>query len=218
MPQEIYQHTFDNGLTLLAERMEHVRSAAVNFLIPAGCAYDPPAASRRRLGPVRPHHARRRRARQPRADARPGQPRLGSRRERRHPAHAFLGRHPGAQPSRGARHLRRHHPPAAPARRGNRRGQGAGSARPARAGRRAAAQGHDRAAPAALSAAAGPRSPRHRGGHRQARRRHHPQALPASVHAARHHHLGGRQHRMGAAARTDRPAVRRLEGGPKRRP
>ena len=42
MPQEVYQHTFANGLTLLAERMEHVRSAAVNFLVPAGCAYDPP--------------------------------------------------------------------------------------------------------------------------------------------------------------------------------
>src|SRR6516225_3063987 len=41
--QDVYQHTFDNGLTLLAERMEHVRSAAVNFLVPAGCAYDPPA-------------------------------------------------------------------------------------------------------------------------------------------------------------------------------
>ncbi len=43
MAQEVYQHTFDNGLTLLAERMEHVRSAALNFLIPAGCAYDPQA-------------------------------------------------------------------------------------------------------------------------------------------------------------------------------
>jgi predicted Zn-dependent peptidase len=42
VPQEVYQHTFANGLTLLAERMEHVRSAALNFLIPAGCAYDPP--------------------------------------------------------------------------------------------------------------------------------------------------------------------------------
>jgi predicted Zn-dependent peptidase len=42
VPQDVYQHTFDNGLTLLAERMEHVRSAALNFLIPAGCAYDPP--------------------------------------------------------------------------------------------------------------------------------------------------------------------------------
>jgi predicted Zn-dependent peptidase len=41
VPQTIYTHTFPNGLTLLAERMEHVRSAAVNFLIPAGCAYDP---------------------------------------------------------------------------------------------------------------------------------------------------------------------------------
>ncbi len=42
MPQDIYQHTYPNGLTLLAERMGHVRSAAVNFLVPAGCAYDPP--------------------------------------------------------------------------------------------------------------------------------------------------------------------------------
>jgi predicted Zn-dependent peptidase len=40
--QEIHQHTFANGLTLLAERMEHVRSAALNFLVPAGCAHDPP--------------------------------------------------------------------------------------------------------------------------------------------------------------------------------
>jgi predicted Zn-dependent peptidase len=42
VPQEVFQHTFENGLTLLAERMEHVRSAALNFLIPAGCAYDSP--------------------------------------------------------------------------------------------------------------------------------------------------------------------------------
>ncbi len=42
MPQDVFQHTFDNGLTLLAERMEHVRSAALNFLVPAGCVYDPP--------------------------------------------------------------------------------------------------------------------------------------------------------------------------------
>jgi predicted Zn-dependent peptidase len=39
---EVYQHTLPNGLTLLAERMEHVRSAAFNFLVPAGCAFDPP--------------------------------------------------------------------------------------------------------------------------------------------------------------------------------
>lgn len=41
MPQDVYQHTFSNGLTLLAERMDHVRSAALNFLVPAGCAHDP---------------------------------------------------------------------------------------------------------------------------------------------------------------------------------
>jgi predicted Zn-dependent peptidase len=42
VPQEVFHHTFPNGLTLLAERMEHVRSAALNFLVPAGCVYDPP--------------------------------------------------------------------------------------------------------------------------------------------------------------------------------
>jgi len=42
LPQEVYQHTYANGLTLLAERMEHVRSAAMNFLVPAGCTQDPP--------------------------------------------------------------------------------------------------------------------------------------------------------------------------------
>jgi predicted Zn-dependent peptidase len=42
VPQDVYQHTFPNGLTLLAERMEHVRSAALNVLVPAGCVYDPP--------------------------------------------------------------------------------------------------------------------------------------------------------------------------------
>src|SRR5215471_10233415 len=38
----IYQRAYSNGLTLLAERMDHVRSAALNFLIPAGCTQDPP--------------------------------------------------------------------------------------------------------------------------------------------------------------------------------
>jgi predicted Zn-dependent peptidase len=42
MPQDIFHETFPNGLTLLAERMKRVRSAALNFLVPAGCAYDPP--------------------------------------------------------------------------------------------------------------------------------------------------------------------------------
>lgn len=41
MAQEVYQHTFANGLTLLAERMDHVRSAALNFLVPAGYVHDP---------------------------------------------------------------------------------------------------------------------------------------------------------------------------------
>jgi predicted Zn-dependent peptidase len=42
VPQDLFQHTFPNGLTLLAERMEHVRSAALNVLIPSGSVYDPP--------------------------------------------------------------------------------------------------------------------------------------------------------------------------------
>ena len=41
MGQQVFQHTLPNGLVLLAERMEHVRSAAINFLDPAGCAFDP---------------------------------------------------------------------------------------------------------------------------------------------------------------------------------
>ncbi len=41
MGEQVYQHTLKNGLVLLAERMEHVRSAAINFLVPAGCSYDP---------------------------------------------------------------------------------------------------------------------------------------------------------------------------------
>ncbi|MBM4069735.1 MAG: insulinase family protein [Planctomycetes bacterium] len=43
MAQDVHIHTFPNGLTLLAERMPHVRSAALNFLVPAGYAHDPPA-------------------------------------------------------------------------------------------------------------------------------------------------------------------------------
>jgi predicted Zn-dependent peptidase len=38
----IHSHTFANGLTLLLESMDHVRSAALYFLVPAGCVYDPP--------------------------------------------------------------------------------------------------------------------------------------------------------------------------------
>jgi predicted Zn-dependent peptidase len=39
--QSIHTHSFPNGLTLLAERMPHVRSAAFQFLVPAGAANDP---------------------------------------------------------------------------------------------------------------------------------------------------------------------------------
>lgn len=42
VPQEIYTCTFPNGLTLLGERMPHVRSAAFNILVPAGAVCDPP--------------------------------------------------------------------------------------------------------------------------------------------------------------------------------
>ena len=70
-------------MVLLAEKMPHVRSAALNFLVPAGCVYDPPEQPRHRLGAGRPDHPRRRRARQPGADPGPGQPRPGPRRERR---------------------------------------------------------------------------------------------------------------------------------------
>ncbi len=44
MPQEIYTLSLPNGLTLLAERMPHVRSAAFNFMVTAGGVYDPPQA------------------------------------------------------------------------------------------------------------------------------------------------------------------------------
>lgn len=41
MPQQLFQHTFPNGLTLLAERMEHVRSASMYLMIPAGYVFEP---------------------------------------------------------------------------------------------------------------------------------------------------------------------------------
>jgi predicted Zn-dependent peptidase len=42
VPQDIQTHTLANGLTLLAERMPYVRSAAFHVLVPAGAAHDPP--------------------------------------------------------------------------------------------------------------------------------------------------------------------------------
>lgn len=44
MDQQLFQHTFPNGLTLLAERMDHVRSATMYLSIPAGFTYDPAEA------------------------------------------------------------------------------------------------------------------------------------------------------------------------------
>ena len=42
MSNQLCQHTFPNGLVLLAEQMHGVRSAAFTLLLPAGAAYDPP--------------------------------------------------------------------------------------------------------------------------------------------------------------------------------
>ena len=40
--QRLFQHTYPNGLTLLAERMDHVRSATAYVIVPAGFTHDPP--------------------------------------------------------------------------------------------------------------------------------------------------------------------------------
>jgi predicted Zn-dependent peptidase len=41
LPDRYFQHTFPNGLTLLAEKMPGVQSAAMTFLVPAGSSTDP---------------------------------------------------------------------------------------------------------------------------------------------------------------------------------
>ncbi len=41
----VFQQTFANGMVLLLERMEHVRSAALNLVIGAGCNQEPPQLS-----------------------------------------------------------------------------------------------------------------------------------------------------------------------------
>lgn len=43
MANDLYQHTLPNGMVLLAERMDHVRSATLYFLTPSGAALDPDA-------------------------------------------------------------------------------------------------------------------------------------------------------------------------------
>jgi len=41
LPNTIYQHQYDNGLTLLAEPMDWLESAAFTMMVSAGCRYDP---------------------------------------------------------------------------------------------------------------------------------------------------------------------------------
>lgn len=41
MAERYFQHTFANGLTLLAEQMPGMHSAAMTLLVPAGCSTDP---------------------------------------------------------------------------------------------------------------------------------------------------------------------------------
>ncbi len=41
MTQKIFNHSFDNGLTLVAEEMPWLESAAFALLMPAGCVYEP---------------------------------------------------------------------------------------------------------------------------------------------------------------------------------
>jgi predicted Zn-dependent peptidase len=41
LPDRYFQHTFKNGLTLLAENMPGMQSAAMTFMLPAGSATDP---------------------------------------------------------------------------------------------------------------------------------------------------------------------------------
>lgn len=45
MPDKYFQHTFDNGLTLLAEQMPGMQSAAMTMLVAAGSGTDPADAS-----------------------------------------------------------------------------------------------------------------------------------------------------------------------------
>ncbi len=117
--QEVYQHTFANGLTLLAERMEHVRSAALNFLVPAGCVYDPP--DHLGIASVLSDLITRGAGDRDSRELTLALDNLGLDRDESvgSHAHALLGRDPGPQPARRPGNLRRHPPPAAPARRGD---------------------------------------------------------------------------------------------------
>ena len=218
VPQEVYQHTFDNGLTLLAERMEHVRSAALNFLVPAGCAYDPPP--HRGIASVLSELITRGAGERDSRELSLALDNLGLDRDEsgRHLAHALLGRDAGPQPAAAldiyADIIRRPHLPE-------------DEIDPVKALALQDLQGLED-------------EPRHKV-MIELRRLHYPpplgqdrrgteegiaastpkvraQALSAAVHAARHHRVGRRQHRVDAAARPGRPAVRRLEGRRSARP
>jgi len=41
LAERYFQHTFANGLTLLAEQLPGMQSAAMTFLVPAGASTDP---------------------------------------------------------------------------------------------------------------------------------------------------------------------------------
>ncbi len=41
MQENIFHHTYENGLTLIAQRMPWLESAAFSFAVPAGCRFDP---------------------------------------------------------------------------------------------------------------------------------------------------------------------------------
>src|SRR3954467_12222965 len=41
LAERYFQHTFSNGLTLLAEQMPGMQSASMTFLVPAGASTDP---------------------------------------------------------------------------------------------------------------------------------------------------------------------------------
>lgn len=43
MQQQIFHHTYDNGLTLVAQPMPWLESAAFSIAVPAGCRFDPAA-------------------------------------------------------------------------------------------------------------------------------------------------------------------------------
>lgn len=45
MSESILSHTFPNGLVLVAEPLRSLESAALTFLVPAGCVHDPPDRS-----------------------------------------------------------------------------------------------------------------------------------------------------------------------------